>query len=233
MTPLSHDRPLSPPTDHTPSQYKTQSPPPINPASLNLSPAVIPAPSPTTQIPSPAPLVTSDPNMPLHTVPAITPTVAETGVPVSAGADGPGPASGSLHDIKAASSTAGPRSGGHPGNEPQSATFGQSDPPAFGAGAAAIGTGSAPHYPTAEEEKRRLAAYSQVQAPPQASQADAIPPSQPTVPTTSPHYETADDEKKRLEREERERLLQGGGAQGSGQNPPAKKEDDLPPYQDY
>ncbi|KAJ7110148.1 Eisosome component PIL1-domain-containing protein [Mycena epipterygia] len=178
-----------------PSSPKVQSPP-IDPSTLNLSPAPIPS------VASPAaahPIVA-----PIPTQPSVLPTVAETGVPVSAGASGPGPASGSLHDIKAASSTAGPRSGGLPGNN--------SSAPAYGS------AGGSQKYESASDEKRRLQAYSE------AAQQQQQPPAA---------YETAEEEKKRLEREERERLL-AAGAQGGPSGAPKGPEDDLPPsYQDY
>ncbi|KAJ7706109.1 Eisosome component PIL1-domain-containing protein [Mycena rosella] len=133
---------------------KTAQSPPLDPSTLNLSPAPIPsvaspggASSAAHPIVAPAPISA-----------AVLPTVAETGVPVSAGADGPGPASGSLHNIKAASSTAGPRSGGAPGNE--------SSVPAYGI------AGSSQKFESASDEKKRLQAYSeaaqQQQAPPAA-----------------------------------------------------------------
>jgi len=68
-------------------------------------------------------------------------TVVETGIPVSAGENGPGPASGSLHDIKAASATAGPKSGGLAGNVSGDVGYGQP---------------SAVKFESAEEEKKRL-----------------------------------------------------------------------------
>jgi hypothetical protein len=156
------------------SSPKAQSPP-IDPSNLNLSPAPIPnVTSPGTAV-APHPIVAP---VPLN--PAELPTVAETGVPVSAGASGPGPASGSLRDIKGASSTAGPRSGGLPGNEASIPPYGSS--------------GATQKFESAAEEKRRLQAYSE------AAQQQQAPPAP---------YETAEEEKKRLEREERERLLAG------------------------
>jgi hypothetical protein len=77
--------------------------PPINPSNLNLSPAPIPQASPSVAHPSvtsPSPVIAPDPEKPGIKLPAITPTLAETGVPVTAGKSGPGPSSGSLHDIK-------------------------------------------------------------------------------------------------------------------------------------
>ncbi|KAF5377644.1 hypothetical protein D9615_005351 [Tricholomella constricta] len=203
-----------------PSEYKTHSPAPapfkpfpavekttIDPAVLNQSPAPIPVSSPSIPIPIAAPVPTSSsPHAP------IIPTVAETGVPVSAGADGPGPASGSLHDIKAASPNAGPRSGGQPGNGATAPPYGQL--PVEG-----VATG----HVSVEEEKQRLHAFhSQVPS-------DAAP--QPPQGPSTPQFESAEDEKKRLEREERERLLGGSGGDDS-----VKKDghDDLPPtYQDF
>ena len=72
----------------------------------------------------------SDPNDPQVKFPQ--PTVAETGVPKSAGPDGPGPASGSLLEVKADHDA----HGGTPGNT--------------------AGIASKP-YESAEDEKRRLA----------------------------------------------------------------------------
>jgi len=203
-----------------PSAYPSSSPH-INPSQLNQSPALIP----TTTIPptSDAPSTTSPvPIGGAHEssatkIPAIHPTVAETGVPVSGG---PGPASGSLHDIHAASPSAGPRSGGLPGNT--------SAQPSFGQGTQNIAAPAA-KFESAEEEKKRLEKEDREKllatggsthpAPGTASNA--------TQPATGkPNYESADDEKKRLEREERERVLRGDGTQ------PKKDGDDLPPYAD-
>ncbi|KAJ7837543.1 Eisosome component PIL1-domain-containing protein [Mycena olivaceomarginata] len=139
MTPISELQPklrASPPPSDAKSHSthpKATSPgstqsPPIDPSALNLSPAPIPH------------LASSE----SPTLPAELPTVAETGVPVSAGADGPGPASGSLRDIRAASDAAGPRSGGQAGNQPSV--------PAYG-----IAAGSQ-KFESATEEKRRLQA---------------------------------------------------------------------------
>ncbi|KAK7058910.1 lipid-binding protein [Paramarasmius palmivorus] len=183
------DNRASPPT-------KTQSPP-INPSDLNLSPAPIPHISSTTSASisggalsttSPAP-VAPDPLKPASVLPAITPTVAETGVPVSAGAGGPGPSSGSLRDLKSDSANPG-------------------------------GPQSPPKWESAEEEKKRLASlYSQAYGS--------------TAPTAAPpQHESAEDEKKRLEREERERALQGGPNDPTRDSTKKDKDEDLPPYQD-
>ncbi|KAF5355872.1 hypothetical protein D9756_003816 [Leucocoprinus leucothites] len=92
----------SPPPSHTSltqpspplsSPQKSQSPP-LNPANLNLSPAPIPS---LTQTSPPAVVPDSSPTS--SGVPTATPTVAETGIPVTAGTGGPGPASGSLREL--------------------------------------------------------------------------------------------------------------------------------------
>ena len=67
-------------------------PPPIDPAGLNQSLAIIPTTSqstPPVSASEPAPFVSDN-----------APTVAETGIPVTAGAAGPGPSSGSLLNIR-------------------------------------------------------------------------------------------------------------------------------------
>ncbi|KAF8973985.1 Eisosome component PIL1-domain-containing protein [Flammula alnicola] len=213
----------SPPLSSQPLSYSPVPPsstitgsPPINPQALNHSPAPIPSLSPA-PVPAvaPAPVSTS---LLTTSIPAITPTVAETGVPLAAGPAGPGPASGSLHDIKGASNTAGPRSAGLPATEPQAQTYGQSP---VAPAAVPVAT-----HESAEEEKRRLAAsYSQSATVP------ATVPSASTATQPPSQHDTAEEEKKRLEREERERILR------SGFNPPGvppkdSKDEDLPPYQE-
>ncbi|KDR85055.1 hypothetical protein GALMADRAFT_131806 [Galerina marginata CBS 339.88] len=208
----SRPRPVS---QHSP----LSSPHPINAQTLNQSPAPIP---PLSLSQSPLPISTADTTA---SPPPPLPTVAETGIPVSAGPDGPGPASGSLHDIKSASSTAGPRTGGLPAAAPQTTpSYGQ--PPI---------AAPAPRHESAEEEKRRLAAAYSQQSSAQAP-APSTAPSMP-VPSASagpaaqpPRHESAEDEKKRLEREERERILHAGG--GGPDVPPKDKDEDLPPYQE-
>ncbi|GLB36204.1 putative eisosome component PIL1 [Lyophyllum shimeji] len=190
---------------------KTASPPPINPAVLNQAPAPIPASPPSTLSLSPAAISTTSPP-PVAPVP-VTPTVAETGVPVSAGTEGPGPASGSLHDIRSASANAGPR-----GTDPNVPTYGQ-----LPSGGSVGDPGTEQKYPSAEEEKRRLQAPSSQVTPPAAPQSSS-------GGASNPQYESAEDEKKRLEREERERLLRGDSSAGDS----SKKDgdDELPPYRD-
>lgn len=211
--PLSASKPLPASSTHNLSPNSGGASP-INPLALNQAPAPIPLspsppfPVPPTTISSSLSGSTTEPSPP--TLPAITPTVAETGVPLSAGPDGPGPASGSLHDIRKASDAAGPRSDGWPASQSPAQTYGQPASASF-----------APH-PSAEEEKRRLAtAYSQ-QTPAAAPYTATQPPQ---------HHETAEEEKKRLEREERERILRAG-TQGPNAPPKDHKDDDLPPYQE-
>jgi hypothetical protein len=207
--------------------------PPINPQTLNNSPAPVPNLSPpaSTSAPYPPSFVphgSTSPTIPVTepiSLPAALPTVAETGIPITSPPGGPGPASGSLHNIQAAPNDAGPRSGGFPtdGSLPG---YGQAPPSAA----------AAPHHESALEEKRRLAAsYSQQhasgpaqQAPPLAGAPPSAFPSAGAGQQTQRH-ETAEEEKKRLEREERERILHTGG---SGPNPPKPDDADLPPYQE-
>jgi len=147
--------------------------PPIDPNTLNLSPAPIPE----AQVPI-SPRAMPVESLTPVVIPAATPTVAETGVPLSANASGPGPASGSLRDIRRASQSAGPRSSGLPGNPPSEDLYGMSR---------AMETASDEKKRLEREERERVVAAR-------------------TSPTTS-GPESAEDEKRRLEREERERVL--------------------------
>ncbi|KAF5390283.1 hypothetical protein D9757_002872 [Collybiopsis confluens] len=221
MTPPLSGATLPPGTHSTSSvstspPFKSQSPL-INPSTLNLSPAPIP-PSSSPSIPFSGAGVASVPD-PLRrtSIPAISdaPTIAETGIPLVS-ESGPGPASGSLRDVKAASPTAGPRSGGLPANAVPPTSFGALGSPA---------TDGAGRWESAEEEKKRLAAeYSQAHT---------------SEMTSAPTYESAEEEKKRVEREEREKLLRSGqgsninaGTSGDGSSKKSDDDDDLPPYQD-
>ncbi|EMD42209.1 hypothetical protein CERSUDRAFT_42326 [Gelatoporia subvermispora B] len=197
--------------------------PPLNPAVLNQAPAPIPIPknpSPTAAAP--------DPTDPSVKVPSITPTVAETGVPVSAGADGPGPANGSLKDLKPGSPQAS-RSliAGQDTKGPYGAP---SELPGYGAGASGSG---ATDFESAEDEKRRLEREERERILREGGSGAS------GVDAPSPHYESAEDEKKRLEREERERLLRAGTGPSEGGHPPPSEnprpDDDgeLPPYQEF
>jgi len=105
-----------------------------------------------------------------------------------------------------------------PGNDPV-APYGQSPT----SPSSSTGPGK---FPTADQEKKRLAAqYSQAH-PPQQSQPQG----------QGPAYESAEEEKKRLEREQRERLLRQGGSEstsGNGGDGAEDPKEELPPYQDY
>jgi len=122
--PPVEDKPPQPPapfeTDKLPSA-------PINVADLNQSPAPIP---PTSSLQS-APVVATE-SQPADSVLANIPTVAETGIPVSAGNEGPGPATGSLRDLKESS-------------QPQEAPVQSEQPLAVPA-----------PFESAEDEKKRL-----------------------------------------------------------------------------
>ncbi|KDQ63684.1 hypothetical protein JAAARDRAFT_53873 [Jaapia argillacea MUCL 33604] len=206
-----HDAPTKPPYDapaqstdsiksgSVPASAPQVTSPPLNPANLNQAPAPIPISSPAAVSPS----VPADPANPSVQVPSVTPTVAETGVPVTAGADGPGPASGSLRDLRS------PSTGPAPGP-----TVNQ---PGYGSPAAAA---QVPHHESAEEEKARLAREERERILNQ---------EQPPAP---PAHESAEDEKKRLEREERERILNSNQPTHGGDDAGPQGGDDLPPYQD-
>ena len=187
VTPLSAAKPL--PSSASP---QVQSPP-IDVANLNLTPASIPA---VENIPDP-----------VQTSPAaVTPTIAETGIPVTADDSNPGPSSGSLLDIRNKESA------------PSASPVVESQ-----------------KYESAEEEKKRLAAASLQQTSAEAvAPVEVAPaaqgPSQVAATATAaiPQSESGEEEKKRLEREERDKLLRGGD-----QDPSSKSQDeDLPPYEE-
>ena len=184
--------------------------PPLNPAVLNQSPAPIPVTATT-----PLPVAIPDPTDPKLKVPTITPTVAETGMPKSAGPDGPGPASGSLKDLKQPSpvSPTSSKPAVAPAAEPTSASD------------ALPGYGGAAKLESAEEEKKRL----------EREERERILTAGGSAPLAEQKFESAEEEKKRLEREERERILAAGGS--SNFNPDSKQppegDSDLPPYQEF
>jgi hypothetical protein len=109
--------------------------PGFNPAVLNNEPAPIPSASPPPAVKLSELSGTVDGK---GKVPAVTPTVAETGVPVSGGPGGPGPSSGSLHEIRSSST-------------------GLSQAASDVAIAPGPERSSTNQYESAEEEKRRLA----------------------------------------------------------------------------
>ncbi|KAF8807464.1 hypothetical protein BYT27DRAFT_7100068 [Phlegmacium glaucopus] len=143
-TPLSSAKPL--PSSDT---LQPQGIHPIDVTTLNNSPAPIPTPVPAVE-------TVPDPANPDQTLPAIMPTIAETGIPVTSDPSSLGPSSGSLLDIRGQGSA----------------------PPAT----PAVGDQK---YESAEEEKKRLAAaYSQealapaVQGPSQATVTASTPQSE-------------------------------------------------------
>jgi len=183
VTPSSAAKPL--PSSASP---QVQSPP-IDVATLNNSPASIPA---VETIPDPGP-----------TLPAVTPTIAETGIPVTSDDSNPGPSSGSLLDIRSKESA------------PSATPVVESQ-----------------KYGSAEEEKKSLAAASLQQTPTEAvAPVEVAPaaqgPSQVAADAVTPQSESGEEEKKRLEREEREKILRGD------QNPSSEvQHEDLPPYEE-
>jgi hypothetical protein len=130
-----HDPPVTFPVPTTSSKLATSPPvssPPLQPGSLNLAPA--PLPSPVIPPSGNTPISHTSGSDPIDSpvkFPQVTPTIAETGVPKLAGPDGPGPASGSLLAEHGSQGSAGriPEQGG---------------------------SGPAPKFESAEEEKRRL-----------------------------------------------------------------------------
>jgi hypothetical protein len=107
----------------------------INLAVLNTEPAPIPTGSSPVAVAIPGPVDTE------LRVPVVTPTVAETGVPVSGGPSGPGPSSGSLHDIRPSADA----------SSQGVSNIAQTPDPEGGPA-----SGPATRYESAEDEKRRL-----------------------------------------------------------------------------
>lgn len=216
---------------HTPSPPSafpgSASSPPINPSSLNTAPAPIPAKAPLKEgtppgsgsgsipIPEkidthPAVLAESSnamppPEMGTSPIKVPEPSWAETGKPISAGPDGPGPVSGSLKDLRS------PDFGKPP-------MFGAPVPVMQGAPASSAGTssvtGRAATYASADEEKARL----------QREERERL-----ARETAKPI--SAEDEKKELEKKEKQRLMDETAARQAGQD--GKGDDAMPPaYQD-
>ncbi|KAG8706041.1 hypothetical protein FRC09_002610 [Ceratobasidium sp. 395] len=142
-------------------------------------------------------------------------TMAETGVPLTAGAGGPGPKTGSLSrdNVPPASNTAaGPGAGSIPpaGTAPQTGTVPETEQlPGFA---------GATRHETAEEEKARLAREERERLLHGS--------------TSGGGHLSAEEEKARLEREERERILLGQQAQGQGETGEDGKTV-PPPYADF
>jgi hypothetical protein len=184
----------------------------INPLTLNNTPAAIPKSPVTSPAIEGAAISTASPVQSDSSVNvAITapnPTVAETGVPISGG---PGPASGSLRDLKSDRDRS------------------SSNVTGFGATASGGGSyGSPAAYETAEQEKARL----------QREERERILAQGGSTPSTAP-YSSAEEEKKELERREREHLLHGDLQTTTSSTVAPDDEDDqaqgvkedLPPYQ--
>ncbi|KAI0756652.1 Eisosome component PIL1-domain-containing protein [Daedaleopsis nitida] len=135
--------------------------PPLNPAVLNQAPAPIPP-----QAGSPTPVIAPDPSEPTVKIPTVTPTVAETGVPKTAGPDGPGPATGSLKDIKhpspvntfAPTVAAGGAAANFESAEDEKKRLEREDRERLlrAGGSAPPPVGEQPKFESAEEEKKRL-----------------------------------------------------------------------------
>ena len=237
VTPLSSPKPL--PASASPQLQS----PPIDVASLNLSPAPLPLSI------SPVETVTD----PTQTLPVVMPTIAETGIPVTSGDSNPGPSRGSLLDIRnqglALSPTAVVEDQKYESAEEEkkrlaSASLQQTSTEAVALVevapavqepsqvAATISVVEGRKYESAEEEKKRLAAaLSQQSSTKAVAPAEVAPavegPSQVAATVATPQSESAEEEKKRLEREERDRILRGD------QNPSSKGHDEeLPPYEE-
>jgi hypothetical protein len=171
---------------------------PVDPSNLNNSPAPIPG---GAQEPLASTVTELQSVVSPESAPPSTPTIAETGVPVAAGKEGPGPSSGSL-------------AGGHEHSQSRIST---PPGPGYGEAAPSYGGTEVPKYglsdssqtarfESAEEEKQRLQREDRElllrrRSQPTSAQATS------SVPSSSTPLDTAEDEKKRLDREERERCV--------------------------
>ncbi|KAI6162242.1 Eisosome component PIL1-domain-containing protein [Pisolithus thermaeus] len=150
-----------------PGETERRSSSPIDPHALNTSPAPIPARSPSGSVPVPGGLRSADEGSPGASIPEGPPTVAETGVPLSAGPSGPGPSSGSLRDVRSGSQGSGAQSGDQVRQTSVDDLYGSPRSQGGTAGEekrrlereeverAATGT-PRPQFESAEDEKRRL-----------------------------------------------------------------------------
>ena len=140
-------------------------------------------------------------------IPTNTPTVAETGVPVSAGKEGPGPASGSLAGgHKRTQSTASGPPG--PGYGEAAPSYGGVEIPKYGLS----DSGQPVRYESADEEKQRLQKEERDSILQGSTQQSSGATSSSVASAYTPP-ESAEDEKKRLEREERERCADTAAGQ--------------------
>lgn len=184
---------------------------PVNPASLNNEPAKIPSSPKRTTISTGSAGVGMLDLQPgaghdahgQEPAPSMDgPTVAETGVPLSAGVDGPGPSSGSLLDLKARHSPSPsprlpPSSFPVPGREGSSSSSSNTSLPAVS---------PIPSLPPPHTDAPASVAYNPPAGPP--GGAAPVLPSYSTGATPA-KPESAEEEKARLQREERERFLRG------------------------
>jgi hypothetical protein len=180
--------------------------PPLDPSTLNHEPAPLPASPPVGTHVAISPSGPADPINPGSKVPSMTPTVAETGMPVSASSrGGPGPSSGSLKQLR----------------EEHAAAV--SPVRAASSSSASAPYGSPQAFASAEDEKKRL----------EREERERFLAGSATTASDHPPYESAEDEKKRLEREERERILHAGDGGPASRNPPQGDDnEELPPYQE-
>ena len=182
--------------------------PPIDPATLNNAPAPLPE-----SVSPPVPAAAPNPIEPEVKVPSVTPTMAETGTPIAAKASDPGPASGSLKDLRNASS---PPARPHVDLPP---------PSSFALPESTSGPGSSTGgFESAEDEKRRLEREERERLLHGASASSS---------SGAPGYESAEQEKKRLEREERERMLHGDAPPPSGRKDDEDGAAPPPAYQEF
>lgn len=193
--------PSPPPASSASSPPPGSQSPPLDPTKLNQTPAPIPVSGEKA-----SPVVAPDPSDPSTKVPSVLPTVAETGVPKSAGPDGPGPASGSLLAIKA----------------DHDATF----PPGYEVPPASVSP-SAPL--SAEEEKKKLEREERERllAVGGGSSAAGAP---------AKFESAEEEKKRLEREERERLLNAGGSASGPGKGPGGPHPDgdgDLPPYQEF
>ncbi|KAF8521472.1 Eisosome component PIL1-domain-containing protein [Gautieria morchelliformis] len=231
LSPLG-PRSSTPPSAPVPAHAHLSGSSPVNPSDLNNLPAPIPG---GAQEPVLASTVTEPQSVvpPTGSVAPSTPTVAETGVPVAAGREGPGPSSGSLAGghKRSQSRTSMPPG---PGYGEAAPSYGGTEMPKYGLS----DTGQAVQFESAEEEKQRLAREDRELLLRRRSSAQAAS----SVASSSAPLETAEDEKKRLDREERERVLNTETSQSSNSHGPGNigeiGEDEAddgtvpPPYED-
>ena len=194
--------------------------PSVNPMTLNNEPAQIPS-SPkrhsgTLSGHGVLHLQTDEPSLKesAEVLPGVEgPTVAETGVPMSAGADGPGPASGSIHDLRARQN-----SKHSPGASPMPSSFPLPEKTPRTSFSSNTIPGSAPPSSFHGDLPPSAGLFTNV-SPLSASNASALPGygggsgnASSGVGGEPAKLESAEEEKARLQREERDRLLMAGSS---------------------